>query len=216
MNQDTERPRRRCEPGPGSHQMQPGDRTLLPKIEVELRVHDEDGELVEQTTQAANLATENWIAVMEGLHTFTPKSQQARVVLTDDGDVDLDYTIVGDTSIFVDTGRGTSNSVGPRIAIGDGGGSSVTPARDNYELDNQLDRKDAGTPSKGSDSVTISSTFTNNTGSPFTVRETAMFMEVFSTDDDAYHEVLMYHDAVSATSVADSNSVTVTYTFTWP
>jgi hypothetical protein len=196
--------------------MQPGDRTLLPKIEVGLEVRDENGRLVEKKTEAANLATENWIDVMEGLHTFTPKSQQARVVLTDDGGVDLDYTIVGDASIFVDTGKGTPNSVGPRIAIGDGGGSSVTPARGNHQLDNQLDRKDGDTPSSGSDSVTISATFTNNTGSSFTVRETAMFMELFSTDDDAYHEVLMYHDAVSATSVADSNSVTVTYTFTWP
>jgi len=193
--------------------MEPGDRTLAPKIEVGLEVRDEAGDLVEEKREAVNLATDNWITLMEALHTVVADDNNNKALLTDDqGSADGYLTADTAGDWFYDTNQG---SVGPFIAIGDGGGSSVTPARDNHKLDNRLDRKQAGTPSKGSDSVTISATFTNNTGSSFTVRETGMFLAM--TDGNLNKKkVLMYHDAVSATSVADGNSVTVTYSFTWP
>jgi len=52
-------------------------------------------------------------------------------------------------------------------------------------------------------------------GSENTIRETGMFM-VFLADSYDSKEILMYHDSVSNTSVADGDNVTVTYTFTWP
>jgi len=191
--------------------MQPGDRTLAPKIEVKLEVRDENGNLRQRTRDAVNLATENWIALMEGLHTVVADANRKTVTLTDvNGSDDTYVTASTNAAEFYKT----NNSVGPRLAIGDGGGSSVTPARGNHQLDSQLDSKPAGEPSSGSDSVTISSTFTNTTGSSFTVRETGMFLRMYNGSTTT--AVLMYHDAVSATSVADGDSVTVTYTFTWP
>lgn len=186
----------------------------MPKIEVELQVRDEDGDLVEEQREAVNLATDQWVTLMEALHTRAATNGLTSINLAiDDGSTNDFYVAVNSETSFFSC---DDNDVGPRIAIGDGGGSSVTPTRSNYQLDNQLARKDAGTPSKGSDSVTISATFTNNTGSSYTVRETGMFQKMFSGGANRADDVLMYHDAVSATSVADGNSVTVTYSFTWP
>jgi hypothetical protein len=204
------------EPGPGTHELSPGDRTLLPKVHLEIEVRDENENLVERQQAAANLATDNWIEASRAMLAFNTGGSLEQASLTDDGGNSRSPTWYGDSGDGGDWfGNTRSENAGPKLAIGDGGGSSVSPQRANIDLDNRLDRKQAGAPSKGTDSVSVSATFTNSTGSQFTVRETGIFY-AWNVGNGVTHDFLCWHDSVSATDVPDGNTVTVTYTFTWP
>jgi len=217
---DNDEQARTHEPGPGTYQL-PDERqgqgppTLMPKVEVKIEVHDQDGELVEQQRCAANLATDNWLAFAEALLTHTASGTQQAATLTDDGGTARTVQVYDDTGSFF--GDSTDAPVGPYLAYGDGGGSSVSPDRADTDLDNRLARGVADAPTTPTAGERrIEHTFTNSTGATQTVREVGLFYVWEDAGGGGPHTFLCWHDAVGGTDVADGQDVTIRYTFTWP
>lgn len=208
------------DPGPGSFPLPterrgPQPPTLMPKVEVELEVHDQDGELVEQTRCAANLATDNWLAFVQALLTASASGTQTTASLTDDGNNARNVQVYDDTATWF--GDSTGADVGPQLAAGDGGGASINPARGDTTLDNELHRGAADAPTTPSaDQVRVETTFTNSSGATQTIREVGLFYLWEDASGNGPHAFLCWHDGVGATDVADGQDVTVRYTFTWP
>lgn len=106
--------------------------------------------------------------------------------------------------------------VGPKICLGDGSGSAVTPARTDTNLVNQLYEAFSSAASVGTGIFTISASFSNGSGSTQTIREAGVKMAMRQNSTNTTEDFLWFHDATSATSVPNGSSVTCTYTFALP
>jgi len=186
----------------------------MPKVELELEVHPaaDPDDVRERRELAANLATDNWRDLLTGL--LRAEDTSHKVQLTDTNGSTNDYTTYDSNDLFNDE-AGVVGYLGSRIAVGDGGGSAVTPGRGDTSLDNRLGKDKVGEPSKTSDGTVVSTTLTNTSGGTWTIRETGILMRLQAQDGNG-HSVLMFHDSVAALDVSDDEAVTVTYTLTWP
>jgi len=210
---ETPETREVVDPGPGTHPTQPGT-TLVPKVSLELEVIDPDtGEVHTRRQAAANLATENWQKLITALLGFVETNTYNSTDLTDvDGTTRTVriYEADGSEKTFTNT----TNDLGAELVIGDGGGSSVNPARADTALDNRLDKSEADNYEGDGKSI-VSASFHNDTGTDWTVREVGILLKLHSGNND-WQRFLAWHDAVQDTNVPDGDLVNVTYTLEWP
>jgi hypothetical protein len=206
------------DPGPGTYEL-PDERqgqppTLMPKVTVELEVFDPDtGETHEQTEFAANLATENWRELLTSLLAFIRAGANERASLADLNGNSHNVRVYSGSNNEVFSQ--SSTSLGCEIAVGDGGGAAVNPARGDTSLVNRLAKAQVGDPQGGSGKSITSATLQNNSGGSWTVREVGIIHK-WSTANAGSKRFLTWHDAVQDTNVPDGDALTVTYTLEWP
>jgi len=218
------------DPGPGTFPLGDEDRTLLPKVELELEVREggPEGPVRERKTFAANLATENLVDVMRTLYEGQEWSQYTTngVSLTDRDGNGRGVNIFGqqyvagddDSSDWIFCSSQYSDHL-HEIAVGDGGGSTVTPQRDGNDLTNRLGSAQIDEPaSLGDDAFAISATIVNTSGAAWTVREVGFYHEwAYGNEyDHGTAHFLTLWDAVSSVNVPDGDAVSVQYTMRWP
>lgn len=101
------------------------------------------------------------------------------------------------------------------IVLGDGNGSPVTPDRGNHQLDRLRFENRASEADLGGNIITFSAVMFNTLGFDITVREAGIRMTGRDTSSTP-RDVLLFHEATGATLVEDTESVTATYTISWP
>lgn len=214
---------------------QRGHATFRSLIDVgwKIEVSDPDGTVVETRECAGgDLATNNFLNWMVAMFTgFVNGATNGTFAATNTSGVAKTlggYASDGapNKSTF-NTGKNNANTVGNnlglRVVIGDGNGSTVTPAR----TDTALARLTATSPYMAAPTlttniVTIAYAFVNGTGSNWTgstaIREVGLQCDWFDniSSTGATSVFLLFHDAVAATTVNIGQTITVTYTITFP
>lgn len=182
-------------------------------VSIDLVVRDRHGNIKSQWCSGPNdLTMSNWITFLRGLCTPTSSGANRDVTMKDEGGTNRTFRVWFDVAVSM---FNTSGEKGPKICLGNGGGSAVTPVRSNYNLVNQLYEAFTTPAASGANTVAHSSTFINNSGGQQTIREAGLKFNFRETAGTAV-DVLMFHDATAATVVENGESVTATYTWTWP
>lgn len=177
-------------------------------------VRDRYGRVKSRSCKDHDLATNQWVSFFASLLTPTASAATLDDSLTDESNTARTVRIYGTstTNFNTTTPAGTK---GAKLCLGDGGGSAVVPARTNVNLVNQLYEAFASTPAEGLGTIAIAATFVNSSGGTQTIREAGVKLSIAS-NAPVNHDFLMFHDATTATAVLNGESVTVTYTFTFP
>jgi hypothetical protein len=174
-------------------------------IRVRLVVKDADGNVTSDTTKDDDLATNQFLKWM--VEQFKTTFGASTYTLVDRGGTTRTIT----SRLTNSPGTWTQSNHMTWLGLGDGSGSTVTPARTNINLVNTL----AGGPHRswtsiGVNSVSSAVSVVNTTGSSFTVREVGFFYEM---DGNLF---LFFHDSVTATTVSNGSTATVSYDIQWP
>jgi hypothetical protein len=181
---------------------------------------DVDGERI--CCKTGDLATNQWLKFLNLLMEYkTAVSNASPNYSTQINDItNTQRTIVsgynnGSNNVIWNF-SGNSTQLGALVAIGNGNGSTVTPARTDVALANALASGGVDTPSFSGGDVVFSKAIVNNTGSTWTVREVGLYIRLQGYGDLA-RDFLMFHDGVSpAVTVNNGQTITVNYTFTFP
>lgn len=134
---------------------------------------------------------------------------------------DTSNTDVGGASRALTVYSGTAGDVlfnesvaGAAVEIGIGS-SGTAVARTDTALGTQLSRGAASAAAIGGGTMTLSKAFVNASGGTWTVREAGLFMSM-TDQGGVLRTFLWFHDLTAVTTVNDGQTVTVTYTFTFP
>jgi hypothetical protein len=189
---------------------------------VGIEVRDAQGAVTHRYCSGWNdLATNNFRNFIAALLTPVSGSAIGDISMTTEANVARTIRMYGPSIAsngshsFNYTGQG--NALGPKICLGDGAGSAVTPARTNINLVGQLYEGFTSAASVGTGIVTISAAFSNGSGSTQTIREAGVKLALQNLNNSNLAEdFLCFHDATADTAVPNGSSVTCTYTFALP
>lgn len=176
---------------------------------VRVQVHDAHGHLKREDVYL-NLWTNNWRKMMA--HIWADGGKRQDVSVTDTSGIDHTFSAwdVNTADFNVST---TGHGVRP--VIGDGGGASVVPSRGDTSMVNRVKGSDPVTPDEGGSIITWATSFINDTGASWTIREVG-FVFLCQVMDGTAQEFLIMHVATADTPVADGESITVSYELTIP
>lgn len=205
---------------------QPGHATFRPLIDVGFKivVTNPDGSIASEECKAGgDLATNNFIAIMVEMWTAIASGGSHTFAMSDTGGASRTFRLYsaapatnGTLSMFC---NGVGFGLGPVLAIGNGSGSTVTPARTDTNLVQTTASGTSDAPASGGGIVTFAKAFVNSSGSAWTgataIREVGMIMSLVDQSQNN-RNVLMLHDAITATTVNNGQTITVTYTVTFP
>lgn len=189
---------------------------------VGIEVKDASGRVVSRYCSGWNdLAVNNFRDMMAALFTPVGGSSAIDFSATTEAGVARTMRMYGPTltldGAYGFNYTGTSQQLGPKICLGDGSGSTVTPARTDINLVGQLYEGFSSAASTGTGIFTISASFSNGSGSTQTIREAGVKLRMLNKSSaNLAEDFLMFHDATADTSVPNGSSVTCTYTFALP
>ena len=186
---------------------------MMALVQAQLQVHDAEGRLVRSyCTGPDDLATDQLTTILEAF-LGTSSGSPTFGGVTDVGGVDRTIRMWSTSGVNIFCSANSANGIS--IGIGDGGGSPVTPDRADYELVNKLDETGILTSSSGSGSISASGAIVNGSGGAWTVREVCLYIKGHDSGG-TQRQFMLFFDSTANTTVNDGETVTVTYTVTFP
>jgi hypothetical protein len=181
-------------------------------VRAEVEVTEADGTVSYVSCKDHDLATNNFTSFLASVMRAVDSSGSESVTLTDTTNTSrtLNTRVNNISATTFDHYYNVSNAdSGAYIEWGDGSGSAVTAARTDFKLVTTLSSGVAAS-SSGSGTVAFTRSATNSSGSTWTIREVGLLCK-WNT-----FLFLFFHDGVTAATVANGATATVTYTVTFP
>lgn len=190
----------------------PEPRRLDAGVRVDLAVHRPDGVLRRYVRGCENdITTDNWLKFQRAWWSPNLANDVSEAGLVDRGGTSrtIDVWDSGGTAFHV-----TKAGVRPEIALGDGNGAPITPARDDFDVAFEVFSGDISSVARASNKIAMSKAFVNSSGSSVFIREAAL---IFPAQDSAavIRDFMMFYDSTDETEVPNNDTVTATYTITY-